>query len=66
MGVKVEPLYALYCHDCADSLVRFRLGYGSIIPMCKECLHRFLANGDYERANKLVAEHLKRKPQAGK
>lgn len=59
--VKVHPLYALYCRDCVESLTRYRLKPGSIIPMCKECFQRFIRNGDYERACAL-ANPLSEKP----
>jgi hypothetical protein len=53
--MKVEPLKGDYCPDCAVSLTRYRLEEGSIVPMCREDLHQFLNNGDYQIASSLIS-----------
>lgn len=50
----VVPLKGKYCADCVKSLRYFRLQRYQVLPMCRECLHEFLMNGDMERVRKLM------------
>lgn len=52
--MKIEGLEGDYCNDCIDSLCRYKLEPGSIVPMCREDLDKFLRNGDYERVSAFV------------
>lgn len=51
---EIVGLKGRYCPDCVRSLRDFRLQRYSIVPMCRECLHEFLTNGDMKRVEKMI------------
>lgn len=56
---EIVPLKGRYCPDCVQSLRDFRLAKYAIVPMCRECLHEFLTNGDRERVHRMMVEKEK-------
>lgn len=52
---EIVPLKGRYCPDCVRSLRDFRLQKYEIVPMCRECLHEFLTNGDMDRVRRMMA-----------
>lgn len=53
---RIKGLVGEYCGECTESLTRYTLAVGAIVPMCHEDLDTFLHNGDYEKVSKMAKE----------
>jgi hypothetical protein len=50
----INPLQGDYCPPCCESLAKYILKPGSIVPMCREDLAVFMKNGDYDKVCEMV------------
>jgi len=55
-SLRIKGLRGEYCGECVESLTRYTLNMGAIVPMCRADLDTFLHNGDYETVSKTVKE----------